>query len=77
MRGRPPIVCNCVCGGTAVLTKVEEGFLFRCVFDPGLATPAVYTSPGRAAQGWNNRQQKMDNCDRQAICARSLCGLSL
>lgn len=69
MRGRPPTVYNCVCGGIAEMKKTEAGFYFCCEHDPGLVIPAVYTSPGRAAQAWNQRQQKMDNCDRQAVCA--------
>lgn len=69
MRGRPPSVCDCVCGGKARIHKGEAGFYVRCERDPGVTSAPEYCTPKRAANAWNSMQNQMAQLSRDAICA--------
>lgn len=69
MRGRPPNVCNCVCGGRGRLHLGEYGWSVRCEFDPGFASAPVYKTPKRAAEAWAIAQESMDQTTRDVVCA--------
>ena len=69
MRGRLPVVVNCVCGGKARIGFGEVGFYVRCEFDPGFASAPEYITPKRAANAWNKAQLEMEQLTRDAVCA--------
>ena len=69
MRGRLPVVENCVCGGKARIDFGEVGFYVRCERDPGFTSATEYTTPKRAANAWNKAQEEMEQLTRDAVCA--------